>query len=85
MKVQVHMETKNLAIDTCLVQLKNGNQRRSIMKNISKLRELKKDKIYITDNLSRKDRGRYKKCIRKKAEQDITNGRRIKVGYKKAG
>ncbi|KAI4465889.1 hypothetical protein MML48_3g00008907 [Holotrichia oblita] len=65
---------------TCIVKLIDEETKTEIMRNKAKLRNMEIDKIYINDDLTRKDRGKQKQ-LRIRAQEE--KGNSVKVGYNK--
>lgn len=63
----------------CLVELENGNDKRLIMRNKNKLKEIKEHKIYINDDMSKEQREIQRK-IRIQARKEETEGKTTKIG-----
>ncbi|KAF2891305.1 hypothetical protein ILUMI_14868 [Ignelater luminosus] len=66
----------------CLTELKNLEDKATIMKNKAKLKQIKKGKVYINDDLSVIEREKQKQ-IRRKANKEKGNGKDVKIGYNK--
>lgn len=66
----------------CVVKLKNSTDKKQIMENKNKLREVKNDEIYINDDMSKKEREIQKK-IRKEAKDERLRGNSVKIGFQK--
>lgn len=67
---------------TCLIQLTNQAEKKKIMQNKSKLKNKIGEKIFIEDDLCRKDRD-IQRQIRIRASEEKKNGKETKIGYKK--
>lgn len=73
---------RKLGQKTCLIELENVEEKIKVMINKNKLRLLKEDKIYMNDDLSKKDREIQEK-IRKRANMEKRNGKNVKIGFRK--
>ncbi|XP_023312131.1 spectrin alpha chain, non-erythrocytic 1-like [Anoplophora glabripennis] len=85
MKLNVEVKLKRvrkLGQKTCLMELSSEEDKKMVMENKSKLRNLKNERIYINDDLT-KSEIEMRKMIREKAEEERANGKTIKIGYKK--
>lgn len=67
---------------TYLVELDNANEKMKVMKNKNKLRNYKEGKVYINDDMSKKEREIQGK-IRKAAQEEKKKGKKTKIGYQK--
>ena len=69
--------------NTSLVQLKNMEEKETVMKNKHKLRKLNEEtKIYINDDLTTMERKKQAE-IRRLAKEMLNKGHRAKIGYNK--
>lgn len=83
MEIQIEIKAvKYLGPKTCLIELKNTDDKIKIMKNKSKLREYKEQNIYINDDMTKEEREIQEK-IRRKAKEERTKGKTVKIGYQK--
>lgn len=67
---------------TCLVRLANQEEKRKVMLNKQKLRFKSEERLFIQDDLSKKDREIQKK-IKMKAIEERDKGKRVKIGFRK--
>ncbi|KAL3267039.1 hypothetical protein HHI36_011181 [Cryptolaemus montrouzieri] len=67
---------------TCLVELENAEVKKNVMMNKNKLGRLVGEKIYINDDLSKKDR-EIQGHIRGIASAERKDGKNVKIGYRK--
>lgn len=73
---------KKLGNKTCLIELENENEKVKVMKNKSKLRRNKREKIFINDDMSKEERLIQGK-IRKKAQEEKNKGKTVRIGFQK--
>lgn len=66
----------------CLIQLESFEDKVKIMQNKKKLKNMGEAKVFINNDLSRKER-EVDKQIRKIAEKERKEGKFVKVGYQK--
>ncbi|KAI4465545.1 hypothetical protein MML48_3g00012184 [Holotrichia oblita] len=64
---------------TCLIELNSKDDKATVMSNKSKLRN-HKQKIYINDDLTKKEREKQK-LIRTFAKEETEKGKVVKIGY----
>lgn len=84
-ELNINVEIKKaikLGEKTCLIELDNQTEKKKIMQNKNKLKNKKDGKIYINDDLSKKDRN-IQKQIRTIAIQERKNGKETRIGYRK--
>jgi hypothetical protein len=84
-KLQVKIDVKEaykLGEETCLIELRNAQEKELIMANKYKLKKLKNERIYINQDMTRMEREKAKE-IRKVAKQEMEKGKQVKVGYNK--
>nr|CAI5854192.1 unnamed protein product [Callosobruchus analis] len=67
--------------DTCVVKMKNAEEKDKVMKNKHKLKSLA-DKVYINDDLTENERKKQAE-IRKMAKAMMSEGKDVKIGYSK--
>lgn len=84
LEIQVPIrEAVKLGQKVCLVSLENMDDKIKIMKNKSKLRDLKaENKYYINHDQTREERD-TQRLIRQRAQEEKQNGKQVKVGYRK--
>ncbi|KAF2879416.1 hypothetical protein ILUMI_26758 [Ignelater luminosus] len=83
MNIQIEpKKVYKLSAKMCLIELKNLEDKATIMKNKSKLKQIKEAKVYINDDLSIIEREKQKQ-IRRKANKEKGNGKDVKIGYDK--
>ncbi|KAF2896668.1 hypothetical protein ILUMI_09506 [Ignelater luminosus] len=83
--MNIQIESKKvykLSDKMCLIELKNLEDKATIMKNKAKLKQIKEAKVYINDDLSVTEREKQKQ-IRRKANEEKGNGKDVKIGYNK--
>lgn len=73
---------RKLGPKTCLVELESAEEKRKIMQNKAKLRNLKGEKIFINDDLTKKEM-EMQKNLRTMAQEERNSGKVVKVGYQK--
>lgn len=73
---------RKLSKKVILVEMKNTTDKEDVMKNKSKLKEVRNTKIYINDDMSKNEREIQGK-IRQKAKEEATNGKNVKIGFQK--
>lgn len=66
----------------CLVELNTEQEKRDIMQNKRKLRNIKEEKIFINEDLTRAER-EMKKEIKARAQEEMAKGKEVKMGFKK--
>lgn len=66
----------------CIIKLQSFEDKIQLMKNKMKLRNMRGDRIFINNDLSRKER-EIDKQIRKRAEAEKNQGKTVKIGYQK--
>ncbi|KAI4466143.1 hypothetical protein MML48_3g00011099 [Holotrichia oblita] len=67
---------------TCIVELIDEETKTEIMRNKAKLRNMEIEKIYINEDLTRKDRDKQRQ-LRIRAQEERGKGNIVKVGYNK--
>lgn len=67
---------------TCLVGLANQEEKRKVMLNKQKLRFKTGERVYIQEDMSKKDREIQKK-IRMRAKEERDKGKTVKIGFRK--
>lgn len=83
MEIQIETKAvKRIGPTTCLIELKNTEDKIKLMKNKRKLREYKQQKIYINDDMTKEERGIQEK-IRRKAKEERMKGKTVKIGFQK--
>ncbi|KAI4454299.1 hypothetical protein MML48_9g00009569 [Holotrichia oblita] len=83
LEIQIEIKTvKQLGPRTCLIELKNTEDKIKIMKNKAKLREYREGKIYINDDMTKKER-EIQGRIREKAKEERTKGKNVKIKFQK--
>jgi hypothetical protein len=65
-----------------VAELESWGEKRKVMENKRKLREKKGKRVYIEDDMTKKERDTQKK-VRTLAKEEREKGLRVKVGYKK--
>lgn len=80
-KVNVKMAAK-LGEKTYLVQMQSEKDKDMVMKNKHKLRNVKNERIYMNNDLSKTDREVQNK-IREKLNEIKKTGKQVKMGYRK--
>lgn len=80
-EVQIKKAYK-LGEKVCLVEMDKREDKSNVMKNKSKLKSCREGKIFINDDLTKKEREVQKKVV-KIAQRKKQGGQRVKVGYKK--
>jgi hypothetical protein len=65
-----------------VADLESWGEKRKVMENKRKLREKKGKRVYIEDDLTKKERD-IQKELRALAKEERQKGLRVKVGYKK--
>jgi hypothetical protein len=65
-----------------VAELESWREKRKVMENKRKLREKKGKRMYIEDDMTKKERDTQKK-LRTLAKEEREKGLRVKVGYKK--
>uniref|UniRef100_A0A1Y1M2F4 Uncharacterized protein n=1 Tax=Photinus pyralis TaxID=7054 RepID=A0A1Y1M2F4_PHOPY len=66
----------------CLIQLETFEDKIKILQNKMKLRNMGEEKVFINNDLTRKERD-IDKQIRKRAEEERKLGKTVKIGYQK--
>lgn len=80
--VQVNFkQVRKIGERTCLIELENIQDKQNIMRNKHKLQKIK-ERIYINNDLSRKDRNKQQQ-IRIKVKEARSQGKIVKVGNNK--
>lgn len=83
LEIEVTVKKANrIGQQVCLVALNNMEDKIKVMENKSKLRKMENDRIYINNDLTKKERD-IQKSIRKRAEEEKKEGRNVKIGYQK--
>lgn len=83
LNINVRVNTANKIGDkTCLIKLETEQDKEEIMKNKSKLRNLTTDKVYINNDLTKKEKEKQK-YINERAKQEISAGKTVKIGFNK--
>lgn len=83
LEVDVHVKNAiRIGDKTCLIQLGNTTDKIEVMKNKSKLRNLKDERIYINEDWSKEER-EIQKTIRMVAKEEEKKGKTVKIGYRK--
>lgn len=75
-------DVRKLGPKTCLVELENRNEKRKIMFNKRKLKEIPNRKIFIMDDLTKRELEMQKK-LRSKAIEEKAKGKEVTIGYRK--
>uniref|UniRef100_A0A6P7FL47 Uncharacterized protein LOC114331530 n=1 Tax=Diabrotica virgifera virgifera TaxID=50390 RepID=A0A6P7FL47_DIAVI len=73
---------KKLGSKTCLIKLSNESEKYNVMKNKIKLRGYRQGKIYINEDMSKKERD-IQGQIRIKAKEERSKGKKVKVRFQK--
>lgn len=86
-KVNMGMEVEiNTAIKighkTCLVELKDKNEKEKVMKNKNKLRNYRKGRVYINEDLTKQER-EIERILRTKAREELQKGNDVKRGHQR--
>lgn len=79
--VQAKMATK-LSEKTYKMELRSEEDKENIMKNKYKLKNMKEDRIYISHDLSKRERY-MKQQIRTRALEERNKGKEVRIGYSK--
>lgn len=83
LEIQVEIKTvKQLGPKTCLIELKNTDDKIKIMQNKAKLREYREGRIYINDDMTKEER-EIQGRIRRKAKEERTKGKKVKIRFQK--
>ncbi|KAK4882617.1 hypothetical protein RN001_005936 [Aquatica leii] len=83
--LEVEVKVKDaitLGTNVCLVKLENGKDKEKIMNNKTKLGKIPTEKIYINDDLTKKEREKQNQ-LREKAAEEKKHGKNVKLGYNK--
>lgn len=67
---------------TCLVEMENMEDKRKLMENKYKLKEIKDKRIYVNDDLT-KNELEIRKKLRAIAQEEKLKGKEVKIGYSK--
>ncbi|XP_050499267.1 uncharacterized protein LOC126879936 [Diabrotica virgifera virgifera] len=73
---------RKIGENTVIVELNSVKNKIEVMKNKSKLKTKKDERIYINDDMSKEERI-IQKEIRSKAMVERHNGKNVKIGYQK--
>uniref|UniRef100_A0A6P7G5P7 Uncharacterized protein LOC114337989 n=1 Tax=Diabrotica virgifera virgifera TaxID=50390 RepID=A0A6P7G5P7_DIAVI len=71
-----------IGIRTCLIELGNETEKTAILRNRNKLKNVEPKKIWITEDLTKKEREKMK-SLRDKAREMRDKGKTVKIGYNK--
>lgn len=66
----------------CLIGLKNGEDKIKLMQNKHKLREIKENKIFLNNDMTKQER-RIQRELRRIARSEREKGKLVKTGYNK--
>lgn len=81
LEIQVELkEIHSIGERTLLVKLKNHQDKSNILKNKHKLRKIANGKIYIDEDMTKKEREKARQ-IRKIAKEESDKGNKVKIGY----
>ncbi|KAK9719828.1 hypothetical protein QE152_g22478 [Popillia japonica] len=67
---------------TCLLELEDQGDKEEILRNKFKLKNVRNERIYINDELTRNEREQQRQ-MRKIAKQERGKGNTVKIGYRK--
>lgn len=67
---------------TCSVKLKDAYDKKLVMENKRKLKNIQGELIYINNDLTRREK-EMKVCIKKRAEEEKQNGKTVKIKFSK--
>lgn len=73
---------RKLGQKTCLLELDNIDEKYRVMQNKSKLRNIRTERIYINDDMTKTERD-IQGTIRKIAKQEKIKGKKVIIGYQK--
>lgn len=79
--VKIEMATR-LGERTCLVKLKDIEEKEKVMRNKSKLKNCRQGRIYIDNDMTENERSIQGK-IRTRAREERRQGKNVRVGYQK--
>jgi hypothetical protein len=65
-----------------LAKIESWEQKKNIMRNKSRLKEIKGERVYIDDHLTNKERKTQRK-LKDVAREERDRGERVKIGYRK--
>lgn len=83
MNIQVNIEEAvKIGRETCLIRMKNAQEKETVMQNKSKLRSLKEHRVFINSDLT-KEELKIQKDIRERAKVERLKGKDVKVQYNK--
>lgn len=83
LKEEVKIEkAMKLGPTTCLLQLKENEEKRKIMEKKRDLRFLRNEKVYINDDMTALER-KIQKEVRDKCKELREQGKNVKIGFKK--
>lgn len=83
LKVETKVKSVHkLGPKTCLIQLEDEQQKREVMREKSKLRNLRDNRVYLNDDLTKGER-HMQKVIRETAKEERKNGKDVKIGVRK--
>lgn len=84
-KIGVETQIKNLKkirSKICLVELGNNDEKRKVMQNKNKLKNIRDQKIYINDDLTKNEREIQKKIVNA-AKEEKRKGKKVKIGLQR--
>ncbi|KAK5648823.1 hypothetical protein RI129_003715, partial [Pyrocoelia pectoralis] len=84
-KLEVEIKVKSaykIGQKSCVVKLRNEEDKGKVMEKKVKLRGTTNERIYINDDLTQKEREKQKQ-IRQKAAEEKSMGKTVKIGYSK--
>lgn len=80
-KVQIKAAHR-LGEKICLIEMEKEEEKEKIMKSKHKLKDINDEKIYINNDMTKKEREKSKE-IRKIAKNERDKGKNVKIGYNK--
>ncbi|KAF2890645.1 hypothetical protein ILUMI_15528 [Ignelater luminosus] len=83
LEVETKIKTvRKLGSRTCLIEMNNTHEKNKIMQSKSKLKDIQGAKIYINDDVTRRER-EGQTSIRKFAYEERSKGKDLKIAMKK--